>query len=432
MAKFLPVIGEIWTGLESLVLISSSGLAKVCGYDESASKLAKGAGNAWKDYTETNLIAATVNINHKIEIGDEEGADEVAKKLGKAFENVADSTPIVGHIKGIVHYCKGDTEKGNKCMESATRNTAVLGAGMVTGGASLSVGWGAGAGVGTGIVYDGIATGIDKGVNGNEASNRGVFGLKDAANSDDPNQFFGVLMGPVGDAMSGASGNQLGKLIRNRCKLASQNSMKKHFKEKGASNPKNATKTTMNSAKQCKSVKDSLSKKREQVINTNIKDNVSKKSGSGQNYRVRKLVGKKKTRSGNVFSKKKSGSLDVGSNKTFLQKTQPEVTPDPKTPWNQSNCAEQAAFNDLGSKVKSLDVSNCTTATTRIHRGADGGTAYPMPSCGNCAKFNMGEVVTNMLPENTAIPTSGYMVAHKLKSVVGTQAGVHAFKQDME
>ena len=46
MAKLLPVIGEIWTGLESLVLITESGLAKVCGDDESASKLAKGAGDA--------------------------------------------------------------------------------------------------------------------------------------------------------------------------------------------------------------------------------------------------------------------------------------------------------------------------------------------------------------------------------------------------
>jgi len=204
----MPGIGEIWTGVESL---ASTGLAKVCADDESsASKLLKGAGDAWKDYTET---------------GDEEGVKKIKNKLGEAFENIADTTPVVGHIKGIVHYCQGDMDKGNKCMESASRSTAVLGVGIATGGAGHAVGSGAGAGVCTGIVYDGLATWIDKGVNGDAATNRGVFGLKDAANSDDPNEVFGALMGPVGDAMAGASANKLGKFICNRGKIASQFNM---------------------------------------------------------------------------------------------------------------------------------------------------------------------------------------------------------------
>lgn len=40
---------------------------------------------------------------------------------------------FVGHVKGIVHYAMGDTEKGHKAMEASTRTTAVLGAGVLTG-----------------------------------------------------------------------------------------------------------------------------------------------------------------------------------------------------------------------------------------------------------------------------------------------------------
>jgi hypothetical protein len=36
-------------------------------------------------------------------------------------------------VKGVVHYAMGDKEKGNKSMESATRTTAVVGAGVLTG-----------------------------------------------------------------------------------------------------------------------------------------------------------------------------------------------------------------------------------------------------------------------------------------------------------
>lgn len=45
------------------------------------------------------------------------------------LSNVADSIPVVGHVKGIVHYAVGDSEGGNKAMYQATRTSAVLGAG---------------------------------------------------------------------------------------------------------------------------------------------------------------------------------------------------------------------------------------------------------------------------------------------------------------
>lgn len=43
------------------------------------------------------------------------------------FANLADAIPVVGHIKGIVHYAVGDSEGGQKAMYQATGTTTVLG-----------------------------------------------------------------------------------------------------------------------------------------------------------------------------------------------------------------------------------------------------------------------------------------------------------------
>jgi hypothetical protein len=50
--------------------------------------------------------------------------------LGDVVNQVVNSVPIVGHIKGMVHYACGDTERGDAAVRSATRTTVVLGAGV--------------------------------------------------------------------------------------------------------------------------------------------------------------------------------------------------------------------------------------------------------------------------------------------------------------
>ncbi|XP_060804225.1 uncharacterized protein LOC106139693 [Amyelois transitella] len=47
------------------------------------------------------------------------------------LSNVLDSIPVVGHVKGVVHYAVGDTQGGNKAMYQSTRTTAVLAGGAV-------------------------------------------------------------------------------------------------------------------------------------------------------------------------------------------------------------------------------------------------------------------------------------------------------------
>jgi len=58
------------------------------------------------------------------------------------MKSFADGFPVVSHVKGVVHYAIGNTEKGNNCMKSASRTTAVLAGGAVvalTGGIVLAV-----------------------------------------------------------------------------------------------------------------------------------------------------------------------------------------------------------------------------------------------------------------------------------------------------
>ena len=48
------------------------------------------------------------------------------------MEGLADGIPVVGHVKGIVHYATGDQTKGDNCMKAASKSTLVLAVGVAT------------------------------------------------------------------------------------------------------------------------------------------------------------------------------------------------------------------------------------------------------------------------------------------------------------
>ncbi|GBO13782.1 hypothetical protein AVEN_223725-1 [Araneus ventricosus] len=70
------------------------------------------------------------------------------------FSNVLDSIPVVGHVKGVIHYAAGDTDGGNRAMYQASRTSAVV-TGSVVGGVL-----GGPAGAVGGAVYAGSMTDI--------------------------------------------------------------------------------------------------------------------------------------------------------------------------------------------------------------------------------------------------------------------------------
>merc|ERR1711971_1410046 len=52
-------------------------------------------------------------------------------ETGKAAIGLLDGTPVVGHLKGAIHYAVGDTEGGDQVMRSASRTIGVIGGGVV-------------------------------------------------------------------------------------------------------------------------------------------------------------------------------------------------------------------------------------------------------------------------------------------------------------
>ena len=64
---------------------------------------------------------------------DTEDATRTQMEFIKNMGDVIDATPVLGHIKGAVHYNLGDTEKGDRCMTSASRTTSVVAAFMANG-----------------------------------------------------------------------------------------------------------------------------------------------------------------------------------------------------------------------------------------------------------------------------------------------------------
>ena len=68
--------------------------------------------------------------------------------------DLRDNIPVVGHITAIVYYAEGKTEEANHIIESATRATVLIAAGVFGGPAASAA---------AGAAFDGLATVIDSG-----------------------------------------------------------------------------------------------------------------------------------------------------------------------------------------------------------------------------------------------------------------------------
>ncbi len=139
-------------------------------------------------------------------------------------------------MKEVLHYARGDTERGHKCMIGASRATAVLGAGVVTGGLGAGAVAGGFAGIGSGIAYDGVYSAIDSGVN-EERRTHGIWNVDcDVKAYKEGNDYadveLSVVSAIVGDFMAGSSTAEAGEAIRKAVKVkAQQNNLKSSLTE---------------------------------------------------------------------------------------------------------------------------------------------------------------------------------------------------------
>lgn len=136
-------------------------------------------------------------------------------RTGKATvettNDILNGTPVVGHIKGGIHYAFGDTDGGNTAMKSATRTSGVVGGavvGTIVAGPAGTIG-GIIGGIAGGAASDGAITGIESGITGKYRPSGQIAAWTSAIkaeNSDDRTEaIFGILATPIMDGVAGYS-----------------------------------------------------------------------------------------------------------------------------------------------------------------------------------------------------------------------------------
>ena len=398
--KSLPVVGEVVTVAESGVKIAAAGI--VAPFDQKeAAKLAKGAGDAWVEYSEKNIIAGPINSGIRYVAGDEEGAERVIKSTSKAFESVVDSTPVVGHVKGVVHLIDGDIDHAEQCLIGSTRATVVLGAGLATGGLGAGVVAGGFAGVGSGVAYDGLYSAVDSGVC-NERRTHGIWNIdQDFKACKDANDIADVELSIagslVGDFMAGSSAAEAGRSLRKANKIKKQqNDLKKAIKRKVPNvDPDIAARDVIEAGRNLENhIKDGTVKG-DRHVSTRVRNVKTGKVHQGYNSRARSDINVKNFETNGKksgFSTKSQAKKQANSKTSKLMEQNPEVKPPLKR--NPACCAEHQAFDSFHKAATSGSAQSFAQVVSVMFKE---GMYKTVMRCKNCLSYAeaMGKVITD-------------------------------------
>lgn len=146
----------------------------------------------------------------EVSMGDAEAARRTQIEQGKMLNGLVDSVPVVGHIKGGVHYACGDRNGGDAAMKASSRTTGVLGGGAVGFIAGGPVGAVAG-GIAGGGILDGATTAVDSGIHGEFRPSGYVAAVNECVNEGGCKKagaIFDAALMPVGDGLAGYAAGQ--------------------------------------------------------------------------------------------------------------------------------------------------------------------------------------------------------------------------------
>ncbi|KAL2087839.1 hypothetical protein ACEWY4_016667 [Coilia grayii] len=427
-AQSIPVVGEVVTAIDSGVKITAAGVCGVIGgllddedAKDTAMKLVKDAGKSWVEYSERNIIIApTRAVIHDI-AGNTKEAKRVLCKMGKSVEELADSTPVVGHVKGVYHYLDGDKEHGDACMKGASRTLVVVGAGALTGGIGGGVALGGLAGVGSGFGYDVAVSAGERRPNGLIGSiDNAVESLKERDLHGFMDSAINLGYGFTGDFLAGAGGAKASKQLN---KASQQRSALR--KEIG----KSATNDTVDAAKHLKKVQKKVSG--EGHVCTKVKNLETGDTAYGTNERCRQQI--------RVNEYTRNGEASGYNSRTNAMKGRVGEFPrEPGILENRANergvlieqrvqarnggyravnaCAEHEAFE----KLQTTGADNRVRTTSVQYRD---GSITTVERCDNCAQFAdlMGDVPTDRVPGIT-VPTRQFILDSSTRAVGGAAA----------
>lgn len=167
---------------------------------------AKGAKETKEAFSKQCIGVSQVRSLVESASGNNDAARRTQEEFVHGLEDMADGTPVVGHVKGVLHYAMGDNTKGDTCMKGATRTAVVIGAGVATGGAGFGVVAACAAGVAAGVTMDGVTTGIDSAVHKEYRPSGIIAAGHNAADSGSSGDIFDLMVTPGFDALTGVGG----------------------------------------------------------------------------------------------------------------------------------------------------------------------------------------------------------------------------------
>lgn len=134
--------------------------------------------------------------------GDAAAAKKTQLDQLRFLNALADSLPVVGHIKGAAHHAYGDHVGGNNALVASTRNLAVTAGGL--GGAVLGPAGIAAGAIGAGVAMDGVCTVAESRASGSWCP-RGIIQAVEKVSTEKgvakSGAVFDAVLLPVGDAV---------------------------------------------------------------------------------------------------------------------------------------------------------------------------------------------------------------------------------------
>ena len=175
----------------------------------------KGAEETQKNFLNTCLFISQGKSAYHWYKGDNEAAKETQKNFVQNMSNLADGIPVVGHVKGGIHYVCGDRESGDNSMKAASRTVGVIGGGAVGGLLGGPVGAVAG-GIAGGVAVDGATTVIDSHVSGEDRPAGQIAAVQNLAKGDaTAGEIFDSCAGIAFDGILGYTAGEAAVKLRN-------------------------------------------------------------------------------------------------------------------------------------------------------------------------------------------------------------------------
>lgn len=195
-AQSIPVVGEIVTVADAGARTVAAGACAVVGQSKAAEELIQGAGKTLQNYTEVSPVAAGIHVGVLVLQNDMAEAERISRRPGQALAEVAENTPIIGHIIGGSRLIEGDLNGALRPLLGATRSTVVAGIAFVTAGLGA---------IPAGIATAGTGVLIDAGLSSALQKPTGIIaGFDQAIKSNNANDWFSAFEAPVADGAAGA------------------------------------------------------------------------------------------------------------------------------------------------------------------------------------------------------------------------------------